>query len=390
VPTATASDVIDTGEIYAEEIPSELLERVAEHHAQLYEVSLQVKRSGKWSTMRQGKLAWTKQPPSSPVNDICVHLVKLAFADAEQHGEGQRYRARLRCRNNGGEYSRYASVVGVLTDDGAITIVDAPDKDNDPLALLIEAKRQSDEISFRALAAMADTTVRFGSIADAFTRMMVAAGGAYAHSVGGQADLLRVQVELESNKYQHEQKMAKLDKGFGLLERPVQRIGDEIVDTIIASMKSKRAEAARGRPAAGRTAGSRARQSGPGTRARTTGPTVEPADEPADEPETCEYAQTLDGVFAGLSESDLKAAQAHNTADEWACLNEARRSPTTAAFDATFQRFYVELRKRDAGGSDGTGAWVQRMREIVGDMGVVTLGRLIQRLEESRKAAAQA
>jgi len=133
---------LDVGEIYPEEIPAELMERVAEHYSGLIEVSLQVKRS-RWQVLRVGKRSFNTQPPSMSVHDICTDLVSAARKDAEQNGEGQRYRARLRCRLDGHEYSRFANVRCILDDGGALTIVDDGDSDTDnPLKVLSDTAQR--------------------------------------------------------------------------------------------------------------------------------------------------------------------------------------------------------------------------------------------------------
>ena len=360
--------VVDTDAIYPEEIPAELLERVQANHPNLHEVGMQVMRSSKWAAMKIGHRTWSTQPPEHSVHDICVYLVNCAKRDVEVNGEGQRYRARMVCRQGqGSPYTRYAFVRGEMDSDGALRIIDDDANGsgaNDPLRVLLEAKQRSDEISFRALEAMEKTVTGYAAIATAFTAMMTSAGEAYAKSVGGQADLLKVQIELEQNQHHHTEKMAKFDKGFGLLEGPVTKVGDEIVETILHTMKQKRQGATpkNGRPR-------------PGGNVR----------------QTCGFAVTLDEVFQSLDADALGKLEALMSPDEWKLIQAARKATDEAIFDNLFGRFYAELRKRDTPEDDkGTDKWIASVHAIVGDEGIQALGTLIQRVEMKRRRDRQA
>ncbi len=223
---------------------------------------------------------------------------------------------------------------------------------------------RSDDISFKALEAMANTVAKFGDIANAFTAMMTSAGEAYAKSVGGQADLLKVQIELEQNQHNHAEKMAKFDKGFGLLEGPVTKVGDEIVEHILHTMKQKRkADTPKnGRPR-------------PGGKVA----------------QTCGFAVTLDDVFQSLDADTIEKVEALMSPDEWKLIQAARKATDEAIFDNLFGRFYAELRKRDTPEDDkGTDKWIAGMAALVGPDGIQGLGTLIQRVELKRRRDRQA
>lgn len=347
---------IDGEEVFPEEIPAELLERVADNHAHLVEVTLQVKR-GKWSTMRTGRQSWTQQPPSTQVHDICTKLIKSAMLDAEKNGEGQRYRARLRCNQNNHEYSRFATVRGVIDDNGAFKIID-DDKagdDQNPMRVLIDAKAQSDSVSFQAMNTVLGAVKGYASIADSFNKLLCSAGDVFMKHVSGQGELLRIQMEMEGNKHKHDEKMAKMDKGFGLLERPVTRIGDEIIEHVVSAMRDKRSKTAKG---------------GTG-RPRPAGKT----------PTRCGYATTLNDVFADLDDAKLEAARKIMSDDEWKLIQTARSATTEPIFDGIFARFYDLLRSR---GDEGTSTWVTEIGLVVGQDGMMKIGMLIQRIEKAK------
>lgn len=350
-----ASAVIEGEEIYHEEIPAELLERVSDNHPHLIEVSLQVKR-GRWTTMKIGRQRFADQPPTIVVHDICTKIVEAARRDAEATGDNQKYRARLRCRQNDHEYSRYACVRGVLNDAGAFTIVDDGGTDEaDPMRVLVEAKAQSDSVSFQCLQTVLAAVKGYASIADSFNKLLCAAGEVFTKNVSGQADLLRIQMEMEGAKHAHVVQMAKIDKGFGLLEGPVMKIGDEIVDHVVSGMRDKRAKGnaktASGRP---RPASQGATRSG--------------------------FATTLDDVFANLDETKTKAARDVMSADEWKLIQMARNATTDQIFDGVFQRFVSLLKER---GNEGSSKWISQIETIVGNEALMKLAVLIQRIENA-------
>lgn len=352
---------IDVDEVYPEEIPAELLERVADNHPNLAEVQLQVRR-GRWQTMKRGHRRFASQPPEVGVHDICVHLVKTATLDAEENGEGFRYRARLRCRNGEHEYSRFATVRGVITDDGAFAIVDdsGAGSDDDPMRALLESNRQATETSFRAMEMVLKLTNGYATVGDTFQKLLFSAAEVFAKNVNGQVEVLKVQMEMEQNAAQHKEKMAKMEKGFSMLEGPVGKIGDEIVEHLLGGLRNKK----------------------PGGSTRTNG-RPRPSARKQSEPVRCGYAQTLEDIFSGLPDDKRQQAEEYMSADEWKLINAARKAATDDIFDGIFTRFYSELCTR---GDKGTTEWVQRMSEIIGQDNLRSIGMLIQRVEKARAA----
>jgi len=355
----TDDHVIDTTEVLPEEIPAELLERVAEHHANLTEVHLQVKR-GTWRSLRNGRRVYgAKPPPSDSVHDICTHLVEVAKRDAELNGEGTRYRARLTCSQGGQHYTRYASVRGVIDSDGALQIID--DEQGGEANLLqaaIAAKQQSDNIAFQCQTMMVQQLQGMAAVATTINSIFEGVGNAFKQHANNQVELLRVQMEMEQNQHAHSERMAKFDRGFGIIEKPVQRIGDEIMDHIITTMREKKNKGKR------KPNGSANRRA----------------------PQRSELAQDLDGIFDDLEESKVKQCEELMTADEWRLIQAARRAATDVIFDATFARFVAELKKR---GNEGTTKWIRDLSEIVGQEATMRFGMLVKRIEQNNARSAQ-
>ena len=365
-------EVIDVDEVLPEEIPAELLERVSEHHPYLTEIHLQVRR-GSWRLLRHGKRVFKETPPPMAPHDICAHLVTVAAKDADVNGEGIRYRARLRCKQGDLAYTRYAHVRGYLDGSGALQIVDdVNDSEGDSgMASMIRAKEQSDQIAFQSLRAVLDATQATTKLATMVNTLVLGFGEMVAKQAGGEAELLRIKLEMEQAGYQHEEKMKKWDRGFGMLEKPVQRIGDEIMDTVVAAMREKRAK-------------SRERTRKNGRRSSTTTTTTEPPKAEPTVQQVSQFAQNLDDVFANLTDSQKKQAQDAMTPDEWKLVQAARKARNDKSFDGIFGRFRDEVAKR---GDKGSTEFIGNLGNIVGPEGMIEIGQLFQRIEQGRESA---
>jgi len=335
-------------------------------------VSLQVKRS-RWQVLRVGKRSFNTQPPSMSVHDICTDLVSAARKDAEQNGEGQRYRARLRCRLDGHEYSRFANVRCILDDGGALTIVDDGDSDTDnPLKVLSDTAQRYAEISWRCLQEVrhAVTDVRstltgMTEVATSLRDTLTIAGKLAMEGRQGQVELARIQLDLQRESHAFELQKQKIEGGFGLLEGPVSTIGDEIAAHVVENLRRQRQG---GSAPSGAASSSRARKPG------TKGP--------------CEHALTVNEIFASLDEDKTAKLKTILADDEWTLLQNARNAQTDAMFDQLFDRFYAELRKRDEPGGITIDAWIKQVTEVIGFDSIRKLGTLIKRLEDRKRAAA--
>jgi len=354
---------IDVDEISPEEIPAELLERVADNWDYLTEVHLQVKRGGSWKLLKSGRRVFQETPPTMAVHDICTHLVGVAKRDAEANGENTRYRARLSCKNGEHPYTRWATVRGYIDDDGALQIVDdGSDRGDDSIRVMTDAVRQANAQTFQAVSVVLQMLNGFKTISDTFNGLLGAAGESYAKHVGSQAEILKVQLEMEQNSHQHKERMAKLDKGFGLLEKPVSRIGDEIIETVVSQMRDSRNKKRRKSKANGK-------------------------DPAAGRPKRSELADTLDAIFETVPEDTLAKVTEYMTENEWKLIGQARKAATDQIFDATFARFVAVLKQR---GNEGTNKWILEMTQLLGQDAIVELGMLIKRIEEKKAARAEA
>ncbi len=88
----------------------------------------------------------------------------------------------------------------------------------------------------------------------------------------------------------------------------------------------------------------------------------------------------LDGVFLPLGEHALAAVRTMMSPEEWAALDDARGADDAPAFDEAFGRFHALLRERDRIEPLERG-WIERLRQIIGYNGIVTLGMLIKQHE---------
>ncbi len=356
--------ILDVDEVLPEEIPAELLDRVTEHYAHLREIRLQVKR-GSWKLLKRGKRVFQKVPPPMSVHDICLHMVQVAMQDAHEHGDECRYRAQLHCEQNGARYHRYAKVRGLIDTYGALQIIDDHEdsEDTSALAVMARSKEASDAMLLQSQGMLLKVGAGFERMGTAYTNMLTAAGELFAKAAGAQAEMLRVQMEMESNSQHHKERMAKFDRGFSILEGPASRIGDVIVDHVISKMENNAKGKGKGK----------GQQRPPKNGARAApGATAH---------NRCDLAQTLHDVFGGLNEEQRKKCREVLTEDEWKLLEAARRSPTDAEFDGAFGRFRDVLGER---GSDGVDDWIAQMVDAMGGEAMGKIGLLIKRIERAR------
>ncbi len=377
--TATGSgSTIDTEEVFPEEIPAELLDRVSENHAFLRSMALQVRRNNTWKHLRAGTRTFQESPPSIPPHDICTLLVRAARLDAEESPgiDLQRYRVRMRCRQGNHEYTKFASVRGFIDDAGDLQIVDDEGGGDESVVKALQASAAAADarcerfagIAFACLDRVMGCVQGFANIASTFNDVLGAAGAQWSTQVNAKVELLRVQMEMEQNAHVHEEKMKKWDKGFSILEGPVGRIGDEIVEFAVEGMKAKRAKQRRERQ--------QARAAGNGSAAPHK-----------EAPPKCEQAETLDDIFGELTEEKIVAVREIMTPDEWKLIEVARRASSTQAFDAAFNRFYALLKQR---GDNGTTEWITKIAPLIGKDALTEIGMLIKRIERPDETAASA
>ena len=98
----------------------------------------------------------------------------------------------------------------------------------------------------------------------------------------------------------------------------------------------------------------------------------------------CDQANTLDGVFATLDETQTEAARKVMSEEEWKFIQAARKASTERMFDGLFRRLIAVLKKR---GDDGSTVWVKEIGEIIGPESMMELGKLLQQVEHPTAAA---
>lgn len=364
-----AAQTIDVDEVLPEEIPAELLERIADNHASLHIVALQVRRGGVWKQLRSGTRVFQESPPSMSIHDIACFVVRAARVDAEEVGtDAMRYRVRLRCRENGQEYSRYAAVRGTVDEAGALQIVDDENSEegSPAMRMLVEQSNRNAAIAFQSLQAVMGCVKGFADIAATMNSVLEAAGTQWSHQVNSRVALLEVELRMQQDKHQHDEKMRKIDGGLELIKGPIGKIADEVTTTVLDGLRSKRA--------AQRREKAQARAAGNGAVAK--------------EPTRSEHAEQLDGVFDDLDADKLAAVKAIFTADEWKLIEVARRSTSDAHFDATFGKFVSKFKERGSDGDAGTNVVLVRLSQTLGPEAMTDLGDLFKRIAESNAAAA--
>lgn len=355
---AEAQEIIDVGATVAVDIPAALEERMTDLRESAKQISTQAFRNGTWKTIR----ASTYAVGDMATDELCRKVVETMLSDAERNGEAPGYRARIMCQVAGTKHPKpyYAELKATVAEDGSIVAVDS-DPGSTSLQVMTNVAKDAVMIQLDAMRQVHNVIAGYGKIAEAFQIMMTESAKAYTDQRNHMTEIYRLQLELESNRQTHLERLDRNKKFMEMFKGPIEQATD-LTKAYIMNEWAKKNANAKTEPKP---------KQNPPRKAKTKTESKSPMST---------HASSLRDVLTSLDDKSKESLEKIMSKDEHELLQEASRATTDEDFSMSFRQLKELVMSR---GESGMTAWIDQISQSVGEVHMMRLFALFHAADQT-------
>lgn len=322
---ALGGDVLDVEESVRDELPAQLVQKIAQYYGQLRGVKIKAERNGSWRLLKK-RLPLGDPPSDMPVDEIALRICAMVLEDVDAHGPANNYHAVLECQigDTTATQDKYAPLKALIDSDGDLTIYDHSDRGegggfgDDPLTAALEAFT---DLAIRSLGAVVEATEGYAGVAGGLAKVLDAVTTAQQKMTETSSSQTEMELRIaeiglrgESLLYEHKEKLDRNSKIGEFLTTLAGPIGEMVEDYVQGNWDL----------------------SGGGPTRKPS--SAEPSASSGRAPKISRLAKDLAAFLDGLERQQLADYKAIFKGDEWICTEQSRLAETNEAFGALFTK----------------------------------------------------
>ncbi len=324
---ALDGDILDVTESVRDELPAELVRKIAQYYGQLRGVKIKSERNGSWRLLKN-RLHLGTPPSDMTVDQIALKVCGMVLEDVDTHGPANNYHAVLECQigDTDSTTDKYAPLKALIDAEGDLAVYDHTERGEGPFGddSLAANLEPFVDLAIRSLGAVVEATEGYSGLAGGLEKVLSAVTDnmqkmAETSSTQTEMELRIAEIGLRGDAlgYDHKERMDRNSKIGEFLMELAGPIGGMVEDFVQGNWDLSGV----GSPANDAPDGATGSGSGSGRA-----------------PKPSRLAKDFTSFLEGLNPQQFEAYKGIYQGDEWVCQLESKTAESDAAFGALFTK----------------------------------------------------